>query len=117
MQTWLKAKDLYFEEIWTKPQLYETIKNNKGEPAYKIEHVLKHESHELVRLPPYHCDLNPIEKGWSHCKTQSSVYGSKCKWNRKVEVVVESSRKEIFEFEGKVVVGSEEESVCFTCIF
>lgn len=68
MQTWLKAKGLYFEESWTKPHLYETIKNNKGEPEYKIKHVLKHKSHELVRLPPYHYDLNPIEKIWATVK-------------------------------------------------
>ena len=24
--------------------------------------------HEVVRLPPYHCELNPIELAWSQVK-------------------------------------------------
>lgn len=30
--------------------------------------MLRQHNHEVVKLPPYHCDLNPIEKIWSLVK-------------------------------------------------
>lgn len=68
MQVWLREKEIYFEESWTKPVLYEIIKQNKGPPVYAVDELLKQHGHELLRLPPYHCDLNPIEKIWSIAK-------------------------------------------------
>ena len=30
------------------------------EPRYKVDDIIKEAGHEVLRLPPYHCDLNPI---------------------------------------------------------
>ena len=30
--------------------------------------MAKASGHEVVRLPPYHCELNPIELAWSQVK-------------------------------------------------
>ena len=30
--------------------------------------MAKAAGHEVVRLPPYHCELNPIEMAWSQVK-------------------------------------------------
>lgn len=68
MQEWLRQKQIYFEESWTKPVLYDIIKTNKEQPVYEIDELLKQHNHEVVKLPPYHCDLNPIEKIWSLAK-------------------------------------------------
>ena len=37
-------------------------------PAYQIDSLLKQEGHEVVRLLPYHCDLNPMKYEWSSVK-------------------------------------------------
>ncbi|CAH2101814.1 unnamed protein product [Euphydryas editha] len=68
LQEWLKEKNIFFEESWTKPVLYDIIKKNKVPPVYAIDELLRQHNHEVVRLPPYHCDLNPIEKIWSLAK-------------------------------------------------
>ncbi|CAH2084624.1 unnamed protein product [Euphydryas editha] len=68
LQEWLKEKNIFFEESWTKPVLYDIIKKNKEPPVYAIDELLRQHNHEVVRLPPYHCDLNPIEKIWSLAK-------------------------------------------------
>lgn len=68
MQEWLREKGVYFEDTWTKAVLFELIKQNKGPPTYAVDALLKSHNHELLRLPPYHCDLNPIEKMWSLVK-------------------------------------------------
>lgn len=48
---------------------YINIKQNKGPPAtYTVNELLKSHNHEVLKLPSYHCDLNPIEKKWSLVK-------------------------------------------------
>lgn len=68
MQEWLTNNNILFDDCWTKPQLYELVKRHKGDPVYEIENLLNQHGHEVVRLPPYHCDLNPIEKIWAIVK-------------------------------------------------
>lgn len=68
MQIWLREKNIFFEDSWTKAVLYDTIKKNKEPPVYAVDELLRQHNHEVVKLPPYHCDLNPIEKIWSLVK-------------------------------------------------
>lgn len=68
MQKWLQENGVYFEESWTKAILFDLIKQNKGTPTYAVDELLKNHNHEVLKLPPYHCDLNPIEKIWSLVK-------------------------------------------------
>lgn len=35
---------------------------------YCIDELLKSYGHDVLRLPPYHCDLNPIELVWADIK-------------------------------------------------
>lgn len=53
----------------TKPQLYEIIKFSKPPPKYKVDSYLESKGHEVLRLPPYNCDLNPIELIWGDLKS------------------------------------------------
>lgn len=61
MQKWLTENNVEYNEGFTKPQLYELIKRHKPAPEYEIDNLLKNHGHTILRLPPYHCDLNPIE--------------------------------------------------------
>ena len=33
-----------------------------------VDKMAKAAAHEVVRLPPYHCELNPIEMAWAQVK-------------------------------------------------
>ena len=68
MQEWLVKNNIKFENKMTKPKLYELIKQNKPPPKFKFDELLKEHGHEALRLPPYHCDLNPIELIWGDVK-------------------------------------------------
>jgi len=68
MQLWLTQNNVDFGEEFTKPQLLELIKRNKPEPEYEIDKILEQNGHKCLYLPPYHCDLNPIEFIWSTMK-------------------------------------------------
>ena len=68
MINWLTKKNINFNNKAKKPELYEIIKLNKGPPIYKVDEFLKRKGHEVVRLPPYHCELNPIKLIWGDLK-------------------------------------------------
>lgn len=69
MQTWLKEKQIPFDERMVKPTLYEIIKLHKPQfKSYEIDKLAESMGHTIVRLPPYHCEFNPIELIWAQVK-------------------------------------------------
>jgi hypothetical protein len=50
-----------FDGKMKKTELYEIIKLKKPEPVYKTDEFLRGKGHDVLRLPPYHCEFNPIE--------------------------------------------------------
>lgn len=68
MQEWIKSNNLCYLDTMTKPELYEIIKMNKKADVFEADDILKQHGHQVVRLPPYHCDLNPIELIWASVK-------------------------------------------------
>ena len=68
MKEWLRKKSIPFNEGLLKPELYALIKVNKPEKEYVVDRLLKKHGHLVLRLPPYHCDLNPIEDIWGIIK-------------------------------------------------
>ena len=61
MQKWLKDKKIHFDGKMKKTKLYEIIKLKKPEPVHKTDDFLRGKGHDVLRLPPYHCEFNPIE--------------------------------------------------------
>ena len=68
MQDWLTAHQIEFPECALKQALYAIIKSTNPTPKYAVDEMAKAAGHEVVRLPPYHCELNPIELAWSQVK-------------------------------------------------
>ncbi|KAG8268245.1 hypothetical protein J6590_108454 [Homalodisca vitripennis] len=69
MQAWLLEKNIPYSHTMLKVELYEIIKANK--PAYKryvIDELLGEKGHVVLRLPPYHPELNAIEFIWAEVK-------------------------------------------------
>lgn len=72
LRIWLQENNIHFEEYHTKAELMCLVKDNKPAVVYEAEVLLKKHSHihnhEILLLPPYHCDLNAIELVWSQAK-------------------------------------------------
>ncbi|XP_047989813.1 uncharacterized protein LOC125229079 [Leguminivora glycinivorella] len=68
LQNWLIEKSIPFDERCTKEQLLCLVGQHKEEPVYEADEILRTHGHEVLRLPPYHCFLNPIELIWSIAK-------------------------------------------------
>ena len=44
------------------------IQQNKPEKKHIVDEIILNQGHLVLRLPPYHCDLNPIELLWGIIK-------------------------------------------------
>ncbi|XP_076621619.1 uncharacterized protein LOC143342022 [Colletes latitarsis] len=69
MIEWLTKNNIPFAESMLRYELYELIENNKSKgKTYKIDEILKAHGPTMLRLPPYMCELNPIELIWAQVK-------------------------------------------------
>lgn len=68
IKLWLSENNVPFEDSLRKPNLLMLVKQHRPQPVYEIDELLSEHGHTVVRLPPYHCDLNPIELIWGIAK-------------------------------------------------
>lgn len=69
MIKWLLEHGIPFHNTLLKPELYALIKSHKPSyNTYKVDLLLSEHGHSVLRLPPYHPDLNPIELIWAIIK-------------------------------------------------
>nr|XP_046471014.1 uncharacterized protein LOC124213606 [Neodiprion pinetum] len=80
MQKWLRDRDIQYRENMLKPELYNLIKLNKDlHKKFSVDNILAENNHSVLRLPPYHPDLNPIEMAWANIK--GYVSSKNVTWN------------------------------------
>lgn len=68
---WLVKKGANPNSTFLKAELLEMAKNlssNLGK-RYSIDAIASEAGHKVIRLPPYHCQYNPIELIWANIKT------------------------------------------------
>lgn len=69
MVDWLRENNISFPENALKVQLYQIILENKRRlQKFSIDEILRACNHDVLRLPPYHPELNPIELIWADVK-------------------------------------------------
>lgn len=71
MVEWLNGRNIAYDAKFTKPELYNLIKQHKPKyTEYSIDEIFANAHHTVLRLPPYHPELNPIEKIWGIVKNR-----------------------------------------------
>lgn len=69
IQNWLQSKNIHFEDSMLKVQLLALVKQQKAKyEKYIIDELAASQNKTVLRLPPYHCELNPIELIWAEVK-------------------------------------------------
>ncbi|CAH2101119.1 unnamed protein product [Euphydryas editha] len=69
IQNWLRAKNIPFDDDEVKRQLVEKVSNVKENfKSLVIDQIAEQKGVTVLRLPPYHCELNPIELIWADIK-------------------------------------------------
>ena len=62
---WLSENNVSFSPDQLRSELWILCKRHRVEKTSKIvEEIAKKYGHEVLRLPPYHCELNAIELIW-----------------------------------------------------
>ena len=77
MKDWLTSNGFQFPEKALKCELYSLIVSSNFVTVYVIDEIAKTAGHEVVRLPPYHRELNPIEMAWAQVKGYIRVHNTK----------------------------------------
>lgn len=94
MELWLTSNNVSFDETMRKGDLMNLI--NKHRPPnkiFRIDQQLKAHGHDVLRLPPYMCDLSPIELIWAQAKRklrEQNITGDLCLKK------LENATKEVF---------------------
>lgn len=66
---WLISKNIKFPKDPLRKELYRIAKMNKNKyKTYIVEEMASSRGISVLRLPPYHCELNPIELIWAQVK-------------------------------------------------
>lgn len=68
IQEWLTKNGITFNPDMRKPELLELVRPLRRKKLFVLDGLAAEHGHQVVRLPPYHCDLNPIELIWSQLK-------------------------------------------------
>ena len=69
MVAWLQSKNVTVGENMCKIELFDEIKKIRNMyDKYVIDELAMKNGIQVLRLPPYHCELNPIELVWSQVK-------------------------------------------------
>jgi transposase len=79
MQEWLIKQNILLDEKLTKLKLWDIIKPLlTKKKKYVIDNILESKGYEVLRLPPYHCQYNPIEMAWGLCKNYYNKHITSC---------------------------------------
>lgn len=66
---WLRDKGISHDDQMLKIELLNIARQHKTEHIkYVIDEMAQQYNMEVLRLPPYHCELNPIEMIWAQVK-------------------------------------------------
>ena len=70
IRTWLENNKIPCSADALKAELIEALLKMAPEPTYAIDEIAKAQGHEVVRTPPYHPELQPIEICWGVLKNE-----------------------------------------------
>ncbi|KAL1476751.1 hypothetical protein MTO96_036273 [Rhipicephalus appendiculatus] len=68
IQSWLTQKNILWSNDQLKPELLQLVNQNKHHfSGYRTDALAKVAGHDMVQLPPYHCEFNPMKwyEAWS----------------------------------------------------
>lgn len=75
---WLVYNGIPFEQPTTKAELMTLVAKVPCSPIFKIDKFFYEAGYQVVRLPPYHPDLSPIELVWGDIKGRVGQCVSDC---------------------------------------
>ena len=72
IRLWLAKNNIPVSNDCLKPEMVELLRKLAPAPTYAIDLIAEQHGHEVLRTPPYHPELQPIETCWGIVKNQVS---------------------------------------------
>ena len=70
IRSWLEANKIPCKDDCLKVELVDILRKIAPEPTYNIDAIARQHGHEVIRTPPYHPELQPIETCWGILKNE-----------------------------------------------
>ena len=65
IQAWLQRRSVSYAPSLLKRHLLDVVKQQPPEATFRVDAILKGHVHNVLRLPPYHVEHNPIKLIWA----------------------------------------------------
>ncbi|XP_050497356.1 uncharacterized protein LOC126878591 [Diabrotica virgifera virgifera] len=79
LQHWLREESIPYGEDMVKGELIGIIRQHRGKyRQYAVDTMSRLHGITILRLPPYHCELNPIELIWAQITNERICGSGKC---------------------------------------
>ena len=70
IRSWLERNSFPVKDDCLKVELVEILTKVGPEPTYILDEIARKQGHEVLRTPPYHPELQPIETCWGVVKNE-----------------------------------------------
>jgi len=70
IRSWLERNNFPVKEDCLKVELVEILAKLGPEPTYILDEIAREQGHDVLRTPPYHPELQPIETCWGIVKNE-----------------------------------------------
>ena len=70
IRSWLEKNNFPVKEDCLKAELVDILTKVGPQPTYILDEIANKEGHEILRTPPYHPELQPIETCWGIVKNE-----------------------------------------------
>ncbi len=74
LREWLISNEIPWTKDMLKSELYELCLRFASKPEFLIDSIARKEGHSILRTPPYHPELQPIETCWAVVKNHVAKY-------------------------------------------
>lgn len=92
---WLGQNNIPFDESMVKKELLSIVSSNKARfTEYVVDKIAQKRNITILRLPPYHCELNPIELVWAQVKSYVARRNTTFKM-KDVKIIFEESLRNV----------------------
>lgn len=92
MRDWLSRNNIPWSEDMLRPELLKLCKRFAPAPEFKLDKIAESLGHTILRTPPYHPELQPIETCWALVKNYMGDHCDFTMENLKKELPVAFSR-------------------------
>jgi transposase len=76
LRYWLSNNKIPWKEDMLKEELYDLCKRFSPKPEFALDKMASKRGHTILRTPPYHPELQPIETCWAVVKSHVAKYNN-----------------------------------------